>query len=96
MAKTIYLCRGSDCKKRKSANKRLRSGLEGTHQIEEVRCQKICKGPVVGVKVEGTLHWFRKLDVKHDLVELQKTVARDRMTKGLASKQATKRTGKFR
>jgi hypothetical protein len=34
----------------------------GDHSLELVRCQKICKGPVVGVAVDGRMEWFQRLD----------------------------------
>lgn len=96
MGNTLYVCSGSDCKKHKSENKKLLRGLGDCLEIEHVRCQKICKGPVMGVQVDGTLHWFRKLDPKSDLAGLQKALSKGKVSKALAQKSAEKRTGKLR
>ncbi len=31
-------------------------------EVELVRCQKICHGPVVGTKVDGRFEWFERVD----------------------------------
>ncbi|MBW2462482.1 MAG: (2Fe-2S) ferredoxin domain-containing protein [Deltaproteobacteria bacterium] len=96
MGQVVYLCRGSGCKKRKAENKSLRQSVGGSLEIEEVRCQKICKGPVAGVEVGGTLRWFRKLDPRTDLVDLRRAIEDGCLPKKLAKKQVEKRTGKLR
>ncbi len=96
MGQVVYLCSGSGCKKRKAENKSFRKSVGASLEIEEVRCQKICKGPVAGAEVDGTLRWFRKLDARTDLVELRRAINDGRLPKGLAKKQVEKRTGKFR
>ena len=53
----VYVCYGKDCRKAKGFAG-LRASL-GTHR--QVRCQKICDGPVAGVEINGTLMWFDKL-----------------------------------
>jgi hypothetical protein len=91
----VFLCRGSSCRKHKGKNKTIRRGLAGDLVIEEVRCQKICKGPVVGAEVDGTLEWFRKL-AKDDLVDLRRAVGGRKLAKSLSDKRSKKRAGKLR
>ena len=62
MPQTAYLCTGKDCRKRAGDTEALRELLEEAGlQCETVRCQKLCKGAVVGLTVDGTLQWFGKL-----------------------------------
>lgn len=96
MSDVVYLCRGSGCKKRKAEEKRLRQGIGDTLEIKEVRCQKICKGAVAGVEIDGTMQWFRKLNPETDLVDLRKALRGGRVPKRLAEKQVKKRMGKLR
>ena len=35
--------------------------VEAGVPVVPVRCQKVCKGPVVGVTVGGELHWLRRV-----------------------------------
>ena len=51
-----WICTGKDCRKATSPLKKLRAALSD-HRVEEVRCQKICKGPVVGVRIKGEVQW---------------------------------------
>lgn len=92
----VYVCNGSSCKKHKRKNKAIREALEGDAVIESVGCQKICKGPVVGLVVDGTLQWFRKVNAKGNLEALRKVVRGKRLPKSLAQKRVKKRKGKLR
>ena len=58
---TVYVCTGSDCRKRKKAFKSLLGALSQRVEVCEVKCQKICSGPVVGVEINGQIEWFRKM-----------------------------------
>jgi hypothetical protein len=53
-----------------------RAGPGGPVCIELVRCQDICKGPVVGLEVDGDLRWFRRLRGKKARRSLAKLVRR--------------------
>ena len=62
MAETAYLCTGKDCRKRADDIDALQEVLDRFGvRVERVRCQKICRSPVVGLVVEGRLSWFAKL-----------------------------------
>ena len=59
---TAYLCQGKDCRKRAKDNDALRELLEDAGlSCEQVRCQKICKAPVVGLIIDGSVQWFGKV-----------------------------------
>jgi hypothetical protein len=53
---TAYVCR--KCHDHRCATEFL-SGRLGV-DVEEVRCQKVCKGPLVGLAVGGRLEWFKR------------------------------------
>ncbi len=60
MTTPVFVCR------------RCRGGRELAERLERrddldvraVGCQKICSGPVVGVRRDGTISWFRRVDSK--------------------------------
>ncbi len=96
MAKKLLVCNGSDCRKHKADCKRLRKSLGDDAKIEEVGCQKICKGVVAGLKVDGSLEWFRKLDPKKDSEPLRELMLEGSLSKKLAEKRVKKRAGRLR
>ncbi len=58
----VYVCRGGDCRDEKKARRKLVSTLNGHVRLRDVKCQKICRGPVVGTELDGTLEWFAEVD----------------------------------
>jgi hypothetical protein len=90
------VCRGSGCRKKSKKYQALLSVLEGLGIISEVRCQKICKGPVFGVKVDGRLEWFHSIENKkarHSAVSL---LGDGELEPTLAKRRCKKRRGKLR
>ncbi len=59
-------------------------------------CQKVCKGPVVGLDVDGELQWFRKMDSGKAVDALQDFVDEGRLAKPLKRRRDPKRAGKRR
>lgn len=55
----VLVCVGSDCRKAEG-HRALRVALAQA-DVRMVSCQKICKGPVAGVAVDGRLEWFKRL-----------------------------------
>ena len=91
----MYVCTGSDCRKRSKELRAITKDL-GDVEICAVKCQKICKGPVVGVEVQGRLEWFSKLkDVKLQ-EQFRRLVQTGELKKRLRSKMSRKRSGKLR
>ena len=58
---TYYVCHGSDCRKKKEDWARQNESLGKQGTVCPVKCQKICKGPVVGLEIDGRIEWFSKL-----------------------------------
>jgi hypothetical protein len=65
-------------------------------ELEVVRCQKICKGPVVGVEHPKGLLWFKRLDTKRAVSAFGRFVRDGRMSKPLKKHHSRKRDGKMR
>ncbi|CAN5786671.1 hypothetical protein BH24ACT3_BH24ACT3_14440 [soil metagenome] len=60
-----------------------------------MRCQKICKGPVVGVRLDGRQEWFARVDKAKVRRRLRQTVAEGRpLSGGLRDRRSRKRSGK--
>ena len=95
MPGTAYLCEGKDCRKRSPETAALRELLEDAGlSCELVRCQKICKAPVVGLTINGTVQWFGKVRGKSGRKALRRFLRTgDGPLRKLRSK---KRSGKLR
>ena len=91
MGAVVYVCRGSKCKKRKVPKK-----LAKRLQVQEVKCQKVCRGLVVGIRVDGTLEWFKRVNSKKDVKALRKIARGGGVARRLADKRSKKRSGKLR
>jgi hypothetical protein len=94
MGAKIMICQGGSCRKRKKALRALASVL-GSFWTP-VRCQKICKGPVVGCEVNGELKWFADLQSRKSQEGLLRLVGEGKVTKPLKKRRVKKRDGKLR
>jgi hypothetical protein len=61
-----------------------------------VQCQKICKGPVMGLEVDGQLEWFAKLDDPKSRRHLALFLTSGELKKRLKRRISLKRRRKFR
>lgn len=95
-APTVYVCCGKRCRERRRARKELIAELETVAIVEQVDCQKICKGPVAGLEVAGKLEWFRKLDSEKSRQRLVKLITKGKLGKRLEKRRVDKRSGKRR
>lgn len=95
--RTVLVCSGTDCRKALERNGRLEEALSALPvSIERVRCQKVCKGPVVGVSVDGSWEWFRRMSSRKALRALEELVEEGTVTKALWRRRDRKRAGKRR
>jgi (2Fe-2S) ferredoxin len=88
----IHLCDGKKCAA-KGGHHALHEALEPIARIHAMRCQGICRGPVVALKVDGVMEWFERVNktkARQRLVELLRTGA---MSKTLAKRRLAKRSG---
>ena len=91
----VYLCRGSDCCKKKLKRSVLEQFVD-PKLIVRVRCQKVCKAPVVGVDLGEGPMWFRSMDSSSALVALKALVKTGKLDPVLAKRESTKRRGRLR
>ena len=93
---TVFACRGSRCRHDKGFDE-LRERLAPLADVAEVRCQRICEGPVAGAAINGSLEWFERLrsdKIQTHFVDL--VAGSGRMRKSLAKRRVEKRSGRLR
>ena len=90
------VCTGSSCSKKKDALERLKRSLDGEVHLVPVKCQKICKGPVLGAHVGGRLEWFSKLRKNKDCKAFRELVRQGVIDDDLARRREKKRSGRLR
>lgn len=91
----VYVCRGSDCKKRPFDEKCLRA-LGRTAEVHVVGCQKVCKAPVVGVDDGRGARWFERADGKKTKAALARWAETGVVKKTLEKRESRKRAGKLK
>jgi hypothetical protein len=65
--------------------------------VRRVGCQKICKGAVAGLEVNGRMEWFARVDRPKPMVALARLAQRGgvgKMSKPLAKRRVAKRSGR--
>lgn len=93
---TVFVCHGSRCR-HQEAHGELRERLGSVADLAEVRCQRICHGPVVGAAVNGSMEWFERLRSRKVQLQLVDFVAGSgRMKRGLEKRRVEKRSGRLR
>ena len=93
---TVFVCRGSSCRHHK-AHAEMRDRLAAVADVSDVRCQRICDGPVVGVAINGSLEWFERMgSEKPQRRFIDLLTGSGRMRKGLEKRRIAKRAGRLR
>jgi hypothetical protein len=93
---TVFVCRGSRCRHDRGYQE-LCEHLGAVADLAEVRCQRICDGPVVGVAISGSLEWFRRVaseKVQRHLIDL--VSGSGRLRHSLEKRRVAKREGRLR
>jgi (2Fe-2S) ferredoxin len=91
----VYVCRGRDCRKH-SGTRKLTELLDAAGvRWTPVRCQKICKAPVVGVKSDGPVVWYAKVRGREARVKLARLIESGKAKK-MKAHRVKKRSGKLR
>lgn len=94
-AVTVAVCRKCE---QHACLERILSDRDGV-EVERVRCQKICNGPVAGLPVDGRMEWFERVDgIKQiaALVRLAHHGPHERIPKPLRRHRVRSRAGKVR
>ncbi len=84
------------CKKCKNADCLLRVLKKSESKLIPVGCQKICAGPVVGLKVAGRMEWFSRVDTPKALAGMRMLAERreKRPVPTLEKRRLAKRSGR--
>ena len=93
---TVFVCHGDTCRHEKGFAE-LRERLAPIAEIAEVRCQRICDGPVVGAAVNGSLEWFERVrseKAQNQFVDL--VAGTGTLRKALEKRRVGKRSGRLR
>jgi hypothetical protein len=93
---TVFVCRGSSCRHDKGFHE-LCAQLEAVADVSEVRCQRICDGPVAGAAVNGSLEWFERLrSEKSQRAFVDLVTGTGHMRHTLEKRRIEKRSGRLR
>lgn len=93
---TVFVCRGSKCRHR-AAYPELCGRLSVVADLADVRCQRICNGPVVGVAINGSLEWFERVSSEKAQRQMVDLVAQGgRIRRTLERRRVAKRSGRLR
>ena len=90
----LYICRSKDCRKHRSALKKIIEDTQDLCQPVDVKCQGICKGPVVGFAINERFEWFKKLRTGKARKALMKGLNKNKVVKELKSHHVKSRSGK--
>lgn len=92
----VHVCRGKHCKKKAKFRKKALEALGDDVVVHEVKCQKICSGPVFGVERDGTVEWFERVDGDKSRVALGVFARTGELLSALAKRRVPKRRGRLR
>ena len=92
---SVYVCEGKDCRKRWQKEKLSKVLDDLGVDSKSVKCQKICKGPVVGFKLKNQVEWFSKLRGKEGCKALRQAL-KENQPKKIWTHREKKRSGKLR
>jgi hypothetical protein len=93
---TIFVCRGTSCRHHK-AYEALHAAIVEVADVAEVRCQRVCDGPLAGAAIDGSLEWFSRMDsakARRQLVDL--VAGSGHLRPGLKKRRVKKRAGRLR
>ncbi len=91
----VRVCRGKDCRKHAGTQKICDLLDRAAIPWRSVRCQKVCKAPVVGVQGDGPVVWYSKIRGRTARQRLVELIAGGK-PKQLKRLEAKKRRGKLR
>ncbi len=94
--RTVFVCRGSHCREAPKRDRLDRLLASLPVSVRPVRCQKVCKGPVVGLRVDGELLWFREVASEKSRQALSRLVLDGTLAKPLRKRRSARRSGKLR
>ena len=91
----LLVCTGKKCSRSKGFDALVL--LAGsTSRAHEAPCQGLCKGPVVGLDVQGEVRWFAKVRGKKLRSRIQQLISTGRVPTQLRERESLKRRGQVR
>ena len=64
-------------------------------RVHEVRCQKICNGPVAGIEIDGRMEWFERVGTPKAMVGLRRVIkGKPTLPRSLRKRWLKKRSGR--
>ncbi len=75
----------------------MRAAIIEVADVADVRCQRVCDGPLAGAAIDGSLEWFCRMDsekARRQLVDL--VAGSGRLRQGLKKRRVKKRSGRLR
>ncbi len=89
--KKVYVC-----KKCKNADCLFKVLKKADVRLVPVGCQKICAGPVAGVKIAGEMEWFSKVSSAKEMAGLHMVAERrtKRLPRPLEKRRLARRSGR--
>ena len=92
----VYVCGGSDCRQRQGARLKLLEAAGAAADVEPVRCQDVCTGPVAGLVVDGRLEWFRRVRGRKLRAAVVRAAVTGHVPGRLRDLRVKKRSGRLR
>ncbi|MBJ93665.1 MAG: hypothetical protein CMP23_04235 [Rickettsiales bacterium] len=87
----VRICRGRDCAKRSAVIEQLKESLADFGPIGMVKCQDMCKGPVVIVRQGKNRFWFKRVRHASLIEDLRVFIEEGSMTRQLVGSLAKKK-----
>jgi len=93
----LLVCTGSHCREELRKSICLQEAVEQLPvDVTHVACQKVCKGPVVGVSIDEEWQWFEKMGSRKAVRALVELIEQGSISKPLRKRRDRKRAGKRR
>ena len=94
----VFVCTGKHCRKAAAGVGGFDEALASLPgRLTPVGCQKVCKGPVVGVSpADGGVEWFRKVDSPKAWRGLARLLEEGHLSGALRKRRQKSRAGRVR
>jgi hypothetical protein len=91
----LVICVGKDCR-RSSGFDELCADARRLDGVEQVPCQDLCHGPIVGLRIDGELRWYHRIRKHKHRAALVRAAADGRFVGALHDLEVRKRRNLLR
>lgn len=91
----LLVCTGKDCRHAKGWDAMVDLAA-GTPRAHEAPCQGVCKGPVIGFAINGTVRWFGRLKSAKQRSRVLAMATSGSVPKKLTDRESRSRRGRVR